>query len=228
MRSPDHLGRVAATVLVAAMVAGGCANPQTPPSARATRSAEAGAGAGAASQRPAPDPTAAADAATFGPWRRRPLAPSPAVAAAAEQACRAQDAVGETPLTVLDNRGEGTLVLVFTSATSAFVCHAEVTGGGAMADARALPNVVAGKAPAEGKLGAYDIEVVEAASGPRVVIVGRVSEVPEVSVSFDDATWGRMSMNAGWYAAWWPQSALALTVATVDRRNTVISSFAVP
>ena len=61
--------------------------------------------------------------------------------------------------------------------------------------------------------------------GTRVVIVGRVADVPEVSVSFDDATWARMTMRAGWYTGWWPQAALALSVATVDRRNVVISSF---
>lgn len=135
----------------------------------------------------------------------------------------------ETPLTLVDNRGAGVLTLVFAGPSTAIVCHAAVApDGGATADVRALPDVVSAPAPTKGKLGAYDLEVIPAPSGPRVVIVGRVSDVPEVSVSFDDATWGRMSMTAGWYTAWWPQSALALTVATVDRRNTVISSFAVP
>jgi len=225
MRPTLRPGRLSLMALLVAVAASGCANPDAPPSVRSTPVAEAG----GATPRPAADPTAAADAATFGPWRRRPVAPSPGVASAAEDACRAQGGVGETPLTVLDNRGAGTLTLVFTDAASAFVCHATVrVGGGATADVRALPDVVAGPAPAEGKLGAYDLEVMEESSEPRVVIVGRVSDVPEVSVSFDDATWGRMSMNAGWYPAWWPQAALALTVATVDRRNVVISSFPVP
>jgi hypothetical protein len=225
VRPPHRRARFVLLAAVAAVAAGGCGNPEAPPGERPAQTTVAVVG----TPRPAADPSAAADAATFGPWRRRPVAPSSGVAAAAEDACRAQAAVGDLPLTLTDNRGDRVLTLVFTDATHAAVCHAAVTPArDATADARSLPEVVAGAAPAEGRLGAYDIEVIEARSGPRVVIVGRVSDVPEVSVSFDDATWGRMSMNAGWYTAWWPQAALAMTVATVDRRNTVISSFPVP
>jgi len=87
---------------------------------------------------------------------------------------------------------------------------------------------LAAPVPGEGELGAYDLEVIEDRPGTRVVIVGRVADVPEVSVNFDDATWGRMTMRAGWFSAWWPQAALPLSIATVDRRNVVISSVPVP
>ena len=59
------------------------------------------------------------------------------------------------------------------------------------------------------------------------VVVGRVADVPQVGISFDDATWGKATLADGWYVAWWPQSALALTVASVDRRSVVIDSYPV-
>ena len=215
--------RLLVAPLVAALALAGCGSPEPPPS-----QGEPTAAAGVATARPTVDPTAAADAGTFGPWRRRAIAPSAGIAEAGEAACRAQEAVGDLPLRLMDNRGEAVLTLVFAGDEAAAVCHAAVTEDGvASADARALPAVVAAPAPAEGKLGGYDLEVIETPNGARVVIVGRVSDVPEVSVSFDDGTWGRMTMDAGWYTGWWPQAALAMSVATVDRRNVVISSFPV-
>jgi hypothetical protein len=60
-----------------------------------------------------------------------------------------------------------------------------------------------------------------------VVVVGRVADVPEVGISFDDSTWGKATIADGWYAAWWPQGSVPLSVASVDRRNIVIDSFPV-
>ena len=102
------------------------------------------------------------------------IAPSPAVAEAAEAACRAQDGVEQLPLRVLDAAARP-LTLVFADDDAAVVCHAAVTEDGTVIGRRACPvGAVAAQAPAEGKLGAYDLEVIEAPSGPRVVIVGRV------------------------------------------------------
>ncbi len=79
----------------------------------------------------------------------------------------------------------------------------------------------------DGHLGAHNIEVIESPSGARVVVVGRVADVPEVGISFDDSTWGKATIADGWYAAWWPQGSVPLSVASVDRRNIVIDSFPV-
>lgn len=178
--------------------------------------------------RPTPDPTAVADAALFGRWRRAPVTPSPAIAGAAEAACRTQDGVGTLPLRVLDARGEGQLTLVFADDAATMVCHGVAADDRTVtADARAIEGLANAEPPAEGHLGAHDIEVVEAPSGARVVVVGRVADVPEVGISFDDATWGEATIADGWYVAWWPQVSLALSVASVDRRNVVIDSFAV-
>jgi hypothetical protein len=178
---------------------------------------------------PTVNPTAVADAATFGPWRRRPVVPSPQVAAAAEVACRALPAVGTRPLLVSDVRGEGILTLVFADPQAAAVCHAHATGDGKVtADARTMPSLAGTAAPADGKLGPFDIEEIGTASGSRLVVVGRVAEVPGVEMSFDDATWGKASLSHGWYAAWWPAAALALSVASVDNRSVVIDSYPVP
>ena len=50
--------------------------------------------------------------------------------------------------------------------------------------------------------------------------------MPEVSVNHDDATWTDASIGNGWYAVWWPLAKEAIAVAAVDRRNTVIDSYA--
>ena len=76
-------------------------------------------------------------------------------------------------------------------------------------------------------LGGHDLEPVDAATRPRNVLVGRVGDgVPEVSVNHDDATWTKASIGNGWYAVWWPLAKEAIGVAAVDRRNTVIDSYA--
>jgi hypothetical protein len=220
----DRRPNLVAGIAMACLFATGCGSPTA-----TERAPVVTAERGAVTPSPTVDPTAVADAATFGPWRRRPVIASPAVTAAAEAACRALPAIGAVPLVVLDARGEGLLTLVFADGDSAAVCHAVAAAGGdATADARVLPNLAGTPAPVEGKLGAFDVEEIATASGARQVVVGRVADVPEVGVSFDDATWGKASIGAGWYVAWWPKAALALTVASVDNRSVVIDSFAVP
>jgi len=103
-----------------------------------------------------------------------------------------------------------------------------------MADPDAEPElvvrpIVAGAAPeAEAEhLGGHDLEPVDAETRPRNVLVGRVGDgVPEVSVNHDDATWTKAAIANGWYAVWWPLAKEAIGVAAVDRRNTVIDSYA--
>ncbi len=176
-----------------------------------------------------PDPAVVADAAAMGAWRRGPVVPSPALTAAAENACRAQDGVGTLPLAVLDARGEGRMVIVFADTDAAMLCHVGVTEDGtATADARPVAGFEGAEAPGPGKLGLRDVEVVEGTSGAWTVVVGRVDEAANtVEVSFDaDAAWSKTSMADGWYAIWWPGADRALAVASVDRRNTVIDSYA--
>ncbi len=191
--------------------------------------------AGAATLAPEPsgppptlDAAAAADAAALGPWRRGPVQPSPALAAAAENACRAQEAVGSLPLAVADARGEGRMVLVFAGPDAAALCHVAVTeDGGTTADARPVAGFETAETPGEGKLGLRDVEVVNDTAGAWTVVVGQVDEAANtVEVSFDaDAAWAKTSMRDGWYAIWWPGADRALAVASVDRRNTVIDSY---
>ena len=174
-----------------------------------------------------PDPTAVANEASFGRWRPAPIQPSSAVAADVEAACRADDLVGDAPLAVLDARGEGLFTLVFAGDAPA-VCRA------AMPDPEADPSVIVravvdGAAPdaVPEHLGGHDLEAVDPATRPRNVLVGRVGDgVPAVSVNHDDATWTKASIANGWYAVWWPLAKTAIGVAAVDRRNTVIDSYA--
>jgi hypothetical protein len=208
-------------IALASLLVAACGD--APPSATAARRTR---DPRIATPSPTVDVTAIADAAAFGPWRRKPIATSPAVAREAERACRDQDRVGSLPLRVLDARGEGLLTLVFADDATAVVCHAAAAeGGGATADARTVAGLASAAAPERGHLGPHDLQVIETASGARHVIVGRVAEVPSVQVAFDDWTWGTATMADGWYAAWWPQAAPALTVASVDLRGVVIDSF---
>jgi hypothetical protein len=213
-----------AILTAAAILVAGCSDPAPPAVVPVASDRPA-----ATATRPAPNPSAAADAATFGSWRRAPVPPSARIATASEEACRARPEVGDLPLRLTDNRGDARLILLFTDGGSAVLCHVEVAESGeATADARSLPALVAAPPPTETKtLGAYDIELFEQGV-PRLVLVGRAADVPTVEVGFDDTRWARSTMAGGWYAIWWPQAALALTVASVDRRNVVIHSFPVP
>ena len=174
-----------------------------------------------------PDPTAVANEASFGRWRPAPIRPSSARRGRRGGGCRADALVGDAPLAVLDARGEGLFTLVFAGEAPA-LCRAT------MADPEAAPAVVVraivdGAAPeAEPEhLGGRDLEPVDAETRPRNVLVGRVGDgVPEVSVNHDDATWTDASIGNGWYAVWWPLAKEAIAVAAVDRRNTVIDSYA--
>ena len=219
------MARVARPLLLAAAALLAACNAPGPTGSAAP--AEPGSG-GSPTPRPTVDATAVAVAAALGSWRRVPTTPSPSIADAAETACRALQGIDALPLRVSDTRGEGFLVLVFADDTTAVACDVTITDDGtATAEARVIEGLADAEPPGEGQLGPYDLERRVTGTGARFIVVGRVADVPEVGISFDDWTWGRASMQDGWYAAWWPQAAAALTVASVDRRSVVIDSYAV-
>ena len=218
---------VAAIVLMLALAACGADADPDDASDTPASTTEGQATAAATDRYAKPDPTAVANEASFGRWRPAPIRPSSLVAADVEAACRADELVGDAPLAVLDARGEGLFTLVFAGDAPA-VCRA------AMADLDAEP-VVAVRAIVDGAapeaepehLGGHDLEAVDPGSRPRNVLVGRVADdVPEVSVNHDDATWTKAAIGNGWYAVWWPLAKEAIGVAAVDRRNTVVDSYA--
>jgi hypothetical protein len=218
-RRPSLLALLGVIVTVAA----GCtiSTPATPPDEPGPSTAP-----GVATPPPTPDVTAVAEDAVFGPWRRAPAHPTPAIAQAAEAACREQDAVGALPLVVLDARGEGEITVVFADPKAAAVCHAKVAeDGSATADARKVHGYPA-PAPASQKLGIHDLESVDATTGARTVLVGQVGpDVARVSAQFDDATWSHATMADGWYAMWWPGREPVLTVAAVNSRSVAVDGF---
>jgi hypothetical protein len=229
MQPHTTVARVTMAAIAAGIILSACAT-SVPPDAESDESAAASAGEAtpAATDRYArPDPTAVANEASFGRWRPAPIRPSSAVATQLEAACRADTLVGDAPLAVLDARGEGLFTLVFAGDAPA-LCRAT------MADPDATPVVVVraivdGATPAAEPehLGGRDLEPVDAETRPRNVLVGRVGDgVPEVSVNHDDATWTDASIGNGWYAVWWPIQKEAIAVAAVDRRNTVMDSYA--
>ncbi len=174
------------------------------------------------------DPSAAADAATFGGWRRDPITPTPAFTATVEAACRAQPGVADLPLAVLDVRGEGRATLVFAAAGPAVMCRADVAADGA-ATVQVAPIAAADGAapPPAGKLGIYDLTRVDDVARPYSVLVGEVGDpVHSVAVNFDaDAAWYKASKANGWYAIWWPGATKPIAVAASDMRSVVMDGF---
>ncbi len=127
---------------------------------------------------------------------------------------RADDAVGDEPLAVLDARGEGLATLVFTGGALAVICRAAVDGAGAVSrrgpgDRRggegwpAAPGPDAGHPRPGGPA--------RAARVPARSSWGRWGDgVHSVAVNFDDATWSTAAKANGWYAIWWPGTEKAL------------------
>jgi hypothetical protein len=212
------------------LTAAACA--ESPPSGTGAPPTDAGPAA-ATPPRPSerPDPSEVANAATYAKWRRSPVTPTPDFAAAVEQACRADAAVGDTPLAVLDVRGEGRAILVFADATSAAACVVQDDGSGNLAaEAHAVPGVAKADPPAEdGDLGVHDLFTVDAGESTFSVLVGTYNPtgVKDVSANFDaDAAWYTAASDNDWYAIWWPGTAIPLGVATANNRAEVIDSYA--
>jgi hypothetical protein len=221
--------RLAAVAIILLAVAA-CA--ETPPT-DATAPAGDGAPAAATPARPSgrPDPSTVANDATYAAWRRSPVRPTPDFAAAVEAACRADEAVGDLPLAVLDVRGEGRAILVFAERNAAVSCVVQDDRAGNLAvETHPVPGVAKAGPPAEdGDLGVHDLFVVDAGGTTYSVLVGQYNPqgVKDVSANFDaDAAWYTAASNHGWYALWWPGKALPLGVATANNRSEVIDSYA--
>jgi len=179
----------------------------------------------------APDPSAIAEAAAFGTWRPAPIVPTPALATSMEDACRADATVGDLPLRVLDARGLGLATLVFAGdpRVGAVLCRAaaDSPGSAVTVDVRAVAGSAGAVPPEDRKLGIHDLEVVDQATNPRVVLVGTIGDgTHSVEVNHDDATWTKARMTNGWYAVWWPLAKEAIGVAASDSKSIVIDSFA--
>lgn len=215
------LGALATAVLVLA----GCASDA--PATTEVRAASAPA-------RPASavDPSTAANDATYSAWRRSPVTPTPEFAAAVEAACRADTTVGHLPLVVLDARGQGRAILVFSdgTGTGAVACVADDNGSGSVsATARDVPGSAKAAVPTAGHMGVHDLFVVGNGATRYSVLVGQYGPegVKNVAANFDaDAAWYTAASDHGWYAIWWPGLARPLGVATSSRRNEVIDSYA--
>lgn len=218
-----------AALSIAMVTLTGCAD-----SAPATAEAPTDAPASAAPTRTrdtAPiDPIAFADEATYGAWRRSPVDPTPKYAAAVEDACRADPAVKDLPLVVLDARGEGRAILVFADDKAAVSCTADDDQSGTIAvEAHAVPGYAKAKPPAKAHLGIHELTTVEAGGSTYSAIVGQYEPtgVMGVSANFDgDAAWYTAAADNGWYAIWWPGKSRPLGVATSSNRNEVIDSYA--
>ena len=178
-----------------------------------------------------PDPSEFANAATYAAWRRSPVRPTPDFASAVEEACRAEAAVGELPLVVLDARGEGRAILVFADAETGVACAAHDDRAGSITvQTHPVPGVKGAEPPADdGDLGLHEMYVVDAGGSSYSVLVGQVNPkgIKDVSANFDaDAAWYTATSDNGWYAIWWPGEAKPLGVASANQRAVVVDSYA--
>jgi hypothetical protein len=218
-------GSTLATLAALAAILAGCASDAPVPS---------GAPVVSAAPRPtsALDPSAAADAATYAAWRRAPVTPTPAFRSAVEAACRGDEAVGSMPLAVLDARGQGRAILVFSGAagTAAVVCVADDDQAGSVTvKTHEVPGSAKAPVPEAGKMGVHDLFAIADGASSYSAVVGRYGPdgVKDVAANFDaDAAWYTAASDNGWYALWWPGQAKPRGVATSSRRTEVIDSYA--
>ena len=152
----------------------------------------------------------------YAAWRRSPVKPVPEFATAVEAACRADPAVGKLPLAVLDARGEGRAILVFSDGNgkAAVACVADDDRSGPVtATAHEIPGSAKAAVPAAGRMGVHDLFVVDEGGTSYSALVGQYGPdgVKNVAANFDaDAAWYTAASDNGWYAIWWPGQAKPL------------------
>ena len=197
------------------------AAPQTAPSA-----APVGSSAGPSTPSPS-DPVTG--------WFRRGGVPVPPdVLAAATDECRsvptpayAKD-IGSRPVAVSDLRGEGVVILVFASGTTATGCRVTLGDDALSATLFAVePGPDAPLKEGEITLAAYELD--QDGSRERTIAVGRYGDrVVKVRAGFDDDTYVTSSMANGWYAMWWLGRVRPAVIVAADNRNLAMGKLTPP
>jgi hypothetical protein len=230
-------GRRWLAVTLIGLLLGGCGSSvpgdPTPPRAASTAASPTAASAAPVGSPAVPSTPSPSDPVT-GSFRRGGVPVPSDVLAAATDECRsvptppyAED-IGSRPVAVSDLRGEGVVILVFASATTATGCRVTLGDDALSATLFAVePGPDAPLGEGEITLAAYELD--GDGSRERTIAVGRYGDrVVKVRAGFDDDTYVTSSMANGWYAMWWLGPTEMATVAALDIRSTVLSAVPAP
>jgi hypothetical protein len=171
------------------------------------------------------------------PWQAAPFPVDPAIIAGAQRVCRdpAGGALPDAtmPLVLADTRGGNFLFLMFANGFNDGQCFVErgadgrfvsQGGGGSLGG-----NVRAPLPPNGIEFGGGGSQSTSRGPGlpddTKSFGTGRVGDgVAVVEVVLADNTSLQASLNAGWYAAWWPSDASVKVVRAYDRGGSMIGS----
>jgi len=170
-----------------------------------------------------------ATAAATGSWRRVPFPTDPSFAAAQESGCRGGPVAIPASATrvVTDVRGQGRLLLVFASATRAFLCVTSVDDPADPVDVESF-SVPAAPVADDGIDLVYYTET-GTGSGTLAFAVGRVGPAPKAVIAgFVDQTFVFGAMGGGWYSMWWPVTVACDGIASVNGAHVVLESTHAP
>jgi hypothetical protein len=228
-------GRWLSATLIGLLLAGcGSSVPGDPNPRRSTPAAASPATSGAPVGSPAVPSTPSPSDPVTGSFRRGGVPVPPDVLAAATDECRsvptppyAED-IGSRPVAVSDLRGEGVLILVFASATTATGCRVTLDNDALSATLFAVePGPDAPLDVGEITLAAYELD--GDGSRERTIAVGRYGDrVVKVRAGFDDDTYVTSSMANGWYAMWWLGRVRPAVIVAADNRNLAMGKLTPP
>lgn len=143
-----------------------------------------------------------------------------------------QAAMKDVEPAVVDARGGGFVSMVLSDDHAAYDCRAKIEEDGLTftiidSPARLDPGAVRLRAEADVAVVAEAVAMDE--PGERMMVTGRVgNEAAGVRIRLPDGTELSATTDHGWFAAWWPGSALAAAVDAVDGSGSVLASARVP
>jgi len=159
-----------------------------------------------------------------GAWRAIPVDVSRAFSAPFEAGCRAAEpGLAGLFAALVDVRGANAVDIVFVRDREAYLCRARV-------DAPATPEAITKLAVAAAALPEDGIDValytlVGNGDSARTILVGRVgTAAAHVIAGFDDESYIFGAQSGGWYAMWWPGTALMAAVSSTDKAHIVLTA----
>lgn len=169
----------------------------------------ASAGCGSAAPSATPPPS---QAPANGGWSRIPIAPDPALAAAAYKLCvpdaGAKPGGGELPLIVQDQRGPGAAFLIWAANDTVTSCLAMEKNG--------TLQQIAGFGSSGRGLGGAVLDVWGRNATAPHAIAGDTGPGTHIFIQLADGSSFEASRGRGAFGAWWPQPVQAIAVRSVD------------
>jgi hypothetical protein len=163
-------------------------------------------------------------------WRPEPFAVAPDVAAAAEQFCRSNPAPAipaRFPLGIVDARGGGRLILLFTGAGRGFgECQLRTAGRRFRGDGGGVQQVddPASIEPDEIQLFGGGGASGDLPGDDYTYMMGQAGEaVRSVVVTLDGGQQVHASLRDGWWVAWWPFRSTRERIVGYDQNGIAIA-----